>query len=140
MSRPLMTVDTVPEHLNAFQIQHKLFSHRRPSQDSSATRPSALSSPKALAVSAPRSPITRSSSGSAFPRMDGIAPLQPLPEVASSPPENEKAHDNTEEFSQPPPKLKPPEDQHPVMLDDEPEINISKLDRAFVSLKWGLAT
>ncbi|KIM28448.1 hypothetical protein M408DRAFT_141450 [Serendipita vermifera MAFF 305830] len=108
-------------------IEHKRFAHRRTSIESSGTRSSAVNSPR-ITATIPRPPGTRPSSSGGFPRLDGLAPLQPLSEAASS---RDKVLDpgKTEDFVLPPPKLTQGlEQEHPVTLDDEPEINISKLD------------
>lgn len=91
-----------------------------------------MNSPRINAV-VPRTPGTRPASGSAFPRIEGLAPLQPLSEALNSPDEASQDHSKPEDLVLPPPTLNQGLD-HPVTLDDEPEINISKLDRAPVYL------
>jgi hypothetical protein len=74
-------------------------------------------------------PTTRPASGSAFPRIDGLAPLHPLPEADASHLEDDHTRDKVEALTLPPPGLNPTEHEHEVTLDDEPEINLGKLDR-----------
>ncbi|KAG8815792.1 AMP deaminase [Serendipita sp. 399] len=115
-------------------LEQRMFTQRRLSQESGSARGSAMSSPRALPTM-PRTPTTRPTSITSLPRIDGIIPLPPLAERSESnqsqgnrdpKPRNDEHQDN---FALPPPTIPSGEGvQHSVTLDDEPEINLSKLD------------
>jgi len=79
-------------------------------------------------------------SGSAFPRTESHSLLHPLPEADASHLEDDHARSKLEDLVLPPSSLDPAEHDHPVTLDDEPEINLGKLDRMLFLLLYSLST
>ncbi|PVF97684.1 putative AMD1-AMP deaminase [Serendipita vermifera] len=123
-------------------LEHKLLSHRRTSQDSTSTRPSVVNSPR-LSAASPRIPASRLAAGPSFSRLDGLSPLHPLNPAPSEgnhtepgAPKDPYEHD----FVLPPPKVQAGNtSEKNVSLDDEPEINLSKLDHGAILSETELA-
>ncbi|KAG8797251.1 AMP deaminase [Serendipita sp. 405] len=113
-------------------LEQRRFTHRRYSQESGSARGSAMNSPRTQPT-APRTPVTRPTSISNLPRIEGMSLLPPLTESS----ENSQhmigdgklsSRGVPEDFALPPPIRPEGTGTHAATLDDEPEINLSKLD------------
>jgi len=114
-----------------YQIEHKLFSHRRPSQ-SSVPSTSVFNSPRTLAaVTSPKqTPGMKLASGIPHFKLDSAAHLTPFLDTEIALDGTTPLQPNDErEFTLPPAKIAVIGEEHVSTFDDEAEINLTKLDR-----------